>query len=579
MRFVAEALNVLHAESLADGQKFENVLTHKFSCECNAEKQKWIMAVDCFAESTLKQIAKAEAKAKAGSAQDGTGPGTVNLEPSATGEGDRGDEVGSNKSSSSGTSAEKTESSSAEAGSDSAPMSPMSVSSAEGALSEQEPACLFRDIQDMGKPVADCVVHNQPCPVPTVDLLVIGTSCKDMSKANPSAPKGLVLKEQSSRGGSAQTFRGFLSYLERCHPSLILFENVDSMAEESKGSGETNLDVFWAETASRGYECQVVMTDAGEFGLPCRRRRIYVLLVKTSNNALLDFAGRPLAGMFATFGALLNGCLRSPPCARLLWLPSEDPAVLQELHLREEKRENERIKKEKEAQKESKSKEKAPSPTGGAWVDAHMAFAQNLKRRWGMAAPAHLQSNRWFQVLTTREQDALPHLQAENPNGTVFRDLSQSITRANANSFDSDRGIHIAPTILPRQQLWMECDEAEDCRLMLGRESLLYQGFPSLPFLRVLHEDILRTFAEKSGQSGPPAASYLQTRSAQGSQGPHTPWVPSESLMQDLAGNAMALPVLLCLAQCAFTALSWRPTVSAIASHQVLILVNIWHIG
>ena len=201
MRFVAEALNVLHAESLADGQKFENVLTHKFSCECNAEKQKWIMAVDRFAESTLKQVAKAEAKAKAGSAQDGTGPGAVNLEPSATGEGDRGDEVGSNKSSSSGTSAEKAKSSSAEAGSDSAPMSPMSVSSAEGALSEQEPVCLFRDIQDMGKPVADCVVHNQPCPVPTVDLLVIGTSCKDMSKANPSAPKGLVLKEQSSRGG------------------------------------------------------------------------------------------------------------------------------------------------------------------------------------------------------------------------------------------------------------------------------------------------------------------------------------------------------------------------------------------
>ena len=132
------------------------------------------------------------------------------------------------------------------------------------------------------------------------------------------------------------------------------------MAEESKGSGETNLDVFRAETASRGYECQVVMTDAAEFGLPCRRRRIYVLLVKTSNNALLDFAGRPLAGMFATFGALLNGCLRSPPCARLLWLPSEDPAVRQELHLREEKRANERIKKEKKLRRNPSLRKKRP---------------------------------------------------------------------------------------------------------------------------------------------------------------------------------------------------------------------------
>ena len=34
-------------------------------------------------------------------------------------------------------------------------------------------------------------------------------------------------------------------------------------------------------------------------------------------------------------------------------------------------------------------------------------------------------------------------------------------------------------------------------------------------------------------------------------------WQPSEALMQDLAGNAMSLPVVMTVLQAAFTAVTW----------------------
>ena len=42
--------------------------------------------------------------------------------------------------------------------------------------------CVFERAEDMGGKRAYCVKHKALCPVPSVDLLVTGTSCKDFSK-------------------------------------------------------------------------------------------------------------------------------------------------------------------------------------------------------------------------------------------------------------------------------------------------------------------------------------------------------------------------------------------------------------
>ena len=128
---------------------------------------------------------------------------------------------------------------------------------------------------------------------------------------------------------------------------------------------------------------------------------------------------------------------------------------------------------------------------------------------------------------------------------------------------------------------------------------MLYQGFPSLPFLQQLQEELFQSlqipeFGPQAGLrrasepgSGPLAASepgseaairrQLSSSSLASGTGPQaairrqlqTTWTPSESLMQDLAGNAMALPVVLAIMQCAFIALSWRDAGTEVSTAEV----------
>lgn len=310
-----------------------------------------------------------------------------------------------------------------------------------------------------------------------------------------------------------------LSYLQSKCPPLVLFENVDAM-DDSKGTDMNNMDIFLAETSGRGYESQVCMTDAAEFGCSARRRRIYVLLVRTAVNPLLDFTTRPLTAAFATFRALLLGCLRGGPCVtQILFQESSEPVQL-ELGLRLDKRAKQR-------EKDAEKKQGAPAPPQ-SWAEQHMQFAQNHRVRWGQAVPAKLAANQWYQTLGDREQDALSLLQQCTPC-IVFRDLSQSIVRGNSNTWRQDSSKHVMSAVLPRMVLWCEAQN----RLVLGREALLMQGFPVQPFLQIL-------------------AARMETMPLA------QQWHPSEALMMDLAGNAMALPVVLAMVQCALAALNWK---------------------
>ena len=114
----------------------------------------------------------------------------------------------------------------------------------------------------MGSDMSKCSLHGKECPVPSVDCLLIGTSCKDLSRANSSVDKSkLVLAQESSRGASAQTFRGMLSYCEGHRPTLILFENVDAIDDKVSSTTETNLSLLMGAMKDLGYEGQKIMTD------------------------------------------------------------------------------------------------------------------------------------------------------------------------------------------------------------------------------------------------------------------------------------------------------------------------------
>ena len=385
--------------------------------------------------------------------------------------------------------------------------------------------CIFRDIQHLDRERAACWEHNGLCQVPSCDLFIAGTSCKDMSRANPGPSRGdLVLQQQASKGGSAQTFQGLLSFLDTKQPAMLLFENVDSM-EDAKVGGASNMDVLKSEMSSRGYEGQVVRTDAFEFGLPCHRRRIFALFVRVVGCPLFTWTNRPFDVVFQTFRGLLAGCLHTSPCVSQVLLPRDHDAVLAELKERQARHAK------AVEQKAAKAAEaEGQVSLGENWVEQHMKYAEAKGLQMALPTPPQLQRSPWFSVLTEREKNALLICRAEK-HLVVFRDLSQSIARINSNSLNENTGQHVCPTLLPKMELWIDNFTGSSSRLLLGQEALMLQGFPVQVFLAALerHDD--------------------------------DEWRPTQSLMLDLAGNAMPLPTVLAMLQAGFCALNWRPGV------------------
>ena len=372
-----------------------------------------------------------------------------------------------------------------------------------------EYGCVFSDISYMRDKVAMCEHHQQDCPIVGVDFLFIGTSCKDLSRANSSVDRSkLVFSQEKSKGGSAQTFKGFIEYCQGHRPTCVLYENVDSIDDKISNSAETNLTLLMQAMGDIGYQGQKVLTDAAQFGLPCRRRRMYILFVRPDSPKLGMHSDGAIGRVFARVKTLVTACMRSPPCAEKCLLPDGHP-VLQD-----------RLKQLKIAAAKSMASKKQPQNT---WIDKHMAYADQLGVRWGGPTPLALSDNEWVNTMPKREVDALRLSQVEGPT-CAFRNLSQSVGRINAYSQQCSPK-QLAPTMLPGQQLWMESRQ----RLMVGEEALMFQGFPIL---------LLQDLQDKCGL---PAA------------------CSSHSFLQDLAGNAMALPVAMAMFQAGVASLPWIP--------------------
>ena len=68
----------------------------------------------------------------------------------------------------------------------------------------------------------------------------------------------------------------------------------DAVDDKVSAAAETNLSLLMREMLEYGYQGQKVMTDAQEFGLPCRRRSLYVFLC-AKIQADSGWTERPLA--------------------------------------------------------------------------------------------------------------------------------------------------------------------------------------------------------------------------------------------------------------------------------------------
>ena len=179
---------------------------------------------------------------------------------------------------------------------------------------------LFQDIAHIGATHAVCAAHGRACPVPACNIFVCCASCKDFSRLTPPgqalAGRGPLLLQPSSRGGSAQTFHGMLSYITWARPAIVLFESVEAISDSDAATDVSNLDVVLSEFASRGYECQQMTGEASGYGVPQKRLRLYSVAVLVVANPQFDFLERPVRAVVQTLRALLKVCVRASPCQR-----------------------------------------------------------------------------------------------------------------------------------------------------------------------------------------------------------------------------------------------------------------------
>ena len=317
-------------------------------------------------------------------------------------------------------------------------------------------------------------------------------------------------------GTSMKTLRAMLAYIEVARPALLIFENVESIGDNSNGNdtaaqddavalAQTNLELVLAEFHSRGYECQKFLGSSILFGVPQNRKRWYIIGIQMNANEHLNPRLRSISDVFETLRSLIKVCQRQAPCASKLMLEADHPRVRQELERRQE-------------QEASGQKQKRSYAVGTA-IMAQAAKGTSWSAATGRV-PAVLKDSPWFWTLSSQQQKLAALSVSEDPSPLLIRDIGQSSTRIRTSTITED-GRHRSMTVTPAQLGLLSCP-GETPRLMLGEEAMLLQGYPTAAV-------------------------------------PDLVAATSNHQLAILAGNAVSVPVLLALMMASVAAVDWRP--------------------
>jgi DNA (cytosine-5)-methyltransferase 1 len=154
-------------------------------------------------------------------------------------------------------------------------------------------------VSDIQGPIPKCVV-------PDIDLLVGGFPCQDYSVAKPkNASKGL-------RGPKGVLWWSIERLLEERSPDYVLLENVDRLINSPANNRGRDFAVILKGFQELGYAVEWRVVNAGEYGFPQKRRRIFILAykLKTSQGKSLKATEDEPAAVLTSKGVLA----KSLPC-------------------------------------------------------------------------------------------------------------------------------------------------------------------------------------------------------------------------------------------------------------------------
>ena len=151
-------------------------------------------------------------------------------------------------------------------------------------LAEQFPYVpfLFADAATLEQAKAKDEKSNTYVPVPAVDILVAGFSCKSRAKTNNSrsAHKGCV------RGGTSETgltFNYVCNYILRKKPMYVMLENVTTLTEMGEGGDDSDAAYIIKWFTENGYAATYFEVDAKEYGSYASRTRLYFVAFRKTH--------------------------------------------------------------------------------------------------------------------------------------------------------------------------------------------------------------------------------------------------------------------------------------------------------
>ena len=329
-------------------------------------------------------------------------------------------------------------------------------------LNPDDDCCCFVDAAHLAGTKAYCCRHNDNCPVPGCNLLTVGTSCKDFSKANANrGNSSQALTDKTSPGKSADTLQALWSYLDSHGPDVVILENSDTVGEEPQKA-----ELVLSDFASRGYDAQPFLLDAQTYRMPQHRCRTYILAAKTISSFLditkYDSFFKKVAYLLKEFQGV------PPPLADVLLDP--DSELLAD-----------------DLQSRLANKPKAQATRGPQTAAIHSLAFHTQGVRWGVhKSTVSTTPNAWYDLLPVRAKECivLAERTGEDHGGL---DVGQSIYRL-SKTISVDGVGTIAPTVMPEQWLWLFWRQ----RWMTSYEALAIQGFPVHA-----HETMLKKYGAK----------------------------------------------------------------------------------
>lgn len=113
-------------------------------------------------------------------------------------------------------------------------------------------------------------VRNGERELPEFDMLVGGFPCQDYSVAKPAN------KAAGIEGKKGVLWWSINSILEMRHPKRVLLENVDRLLKSPTAQRGRDFAIILSCLARLGYSVEWRVINAAEYGMPQRRRRVYI---------------------------------------------------------------------------------------------------------------------------------------------------------------------------------------------------------------------------------------------------------------------------------------------------------------